>query len=129
MTLYFNCQNRGCFTEQYEWDFAMFNGCFGPGKIRPTDIDGLVERNGHGLVIETKAKTVQSVPVGQMRTLEWFARDLKQTVLVMFGDPNAPERAFALYPGGRRVDIEPANVETVRDFVSRWFIWAESTAS
>lgn len=103
----------------------MFDGCFGTGRIRPTDIDGLVERNGHGLFIETKAKTVQSIPVGQMRTLEWFAKGLNQTVLVMFGDPNVPERAFALYPGGRRFDFENANVETVRDFVARWFVWAE----
>lgn len=103
----------------------MFNGCFGSTNIRPTDVDGLIERNGHGLFIETKAKTVQSIPVGQMRTLEWFAKGLNQTVLVMFGAPNFPERAFALYPGGLRHDFEHVDVETMRDFVTRWFAYAE----
>jgi hypothetical protein len=28
------------------WDWVCLDGCFGDTKIRPTDIDGLVERRG-----------------------------------------------------------------------------------
>lgn len=107
------------------WDYSMLDGCFGDTKIRPTDVDGLIERNGHGLFIETKGRDVQSIPVGQMRTLEWMSIGLNQTVLVMFGEPNRPERAFALYPGGLRADFVYVNADVIRDFVSRWFAWAE----
>ena len=35
----------------FDWDFLK--GCW-TGKIEPMDIDGLVERNGHFLLFETK---------------------------------------------------------------------------
>jgi hypothetical protein len=35
-------------------DWAFFDGCFGTTRIRPTDIDGCVERNGKILFLEHK---------------------------------------------------------------------------
>ena len=125
MTIHFECSSGSCFKQKHMWDYSMLDGCFGASNIRPMDVDGLIERNGHGLFIETKGKDVQTIPVGQMRTLEWMSVGLNQTVLVLFGEPNKPERAFALYPGGLRLDFVNADVDSVRDFVARWFRWAE----
>lgn len=36
-----------------EWDYAFLEDCFSR-RIRPSDIDGIVERNGHFLVLEAK---------------------------------------------------------------------------
>jgi len=129
MTIHFKCESGACFKQQHMWDYSMLDGCFGNTKIRPMDVDGLIERNGHGLFIETKGRDVEHFSVGQMRTLEWMSVGLNQTVLVLFGEPNKPERAFAMYPGGLRVDFGQVDVDKVRDFVSRWFAWAERTPS
>lgn len=126
MTVNFKCGTDACFKQSHIWDYSMFDGCFGSSNIRPMDIDGFVERNGKALFIETKGGNVGQIPVGQMRSLEWMARGIGQTVLVMFGNPGNPERAFALYPGGLRRDWNPATVDDMRDFVARWFSWAES---
>lgn len=47
-----SCPNDGCYFEQLPaWDDLI--ECF-PRRIRPTDIDGLVEINGHFLFLEEK---------------------------------------------------------------------------
>jgi hypothetical protein len=47
------CEDKGCYHEQLpEWDDLI--ECF-PGRIMPTDIDGMVELNGHFLFLEQKS--------------------------------------------------------------------------
>ena len=41
------------------WDWGILKGCFGDSKIEPTDMDGLVERKGHFLVLEAKQPGVK----------------------------------------------------------------------
>ncbi len=125
MTIQFECKSGACFKSEHMWDYAMFDGCFGSTNIRPMDVDGLIERNGYGLFIETKGVDVSFIPTGQMRTLEWMAVGLNQTVLVMYGKPNKPERTFALYPGGRKIDFGETTVDDMRRFVSNWYAWAD----
>lgn len=123
MTINFQCGSRRCFKSEHLWDYAFLDGCFGESKIKPMDIDGMIERHGHFLFIETKKPDVRKIPTGQMMALERLATSLNSTVLVLFGEPNAPERGFALYPGGFRDDFDVMDAGAVRDFVSRWFIW------
>ena len=40
------------------WDWGILNGCFGDTLIKPTDIDGFVERNGKFLFFETKSPPI-----------------------------------------------------------------------
>jgi hypothetical protein len=54
-----------------------------PGKVAPMDIDFMLERNGHILVIEFKPMTAK-VPAGQARTLRSLRRFAD--VWVMYGD-------------------------------------------
>jgi hypothetical protein len=47
------CADKGCYIKQLpSWDDLI--ECF-PGKIKPTDIDGMVEINGNFLFLEEKS--------------------------------------------------------------------------
>jgi hypothetical protein len=71
------------------WNWDILNGCFGTGKIKPTDIDGLVERNGQFLLIEAKGpgvpvKMAQDIVHRNLISLKCF------TVIVIWGNPGRP---------------------------------------
>ena len=102
------------------WDWACLDGCFGQTKIRPTDIDGFVERNGHFLAIETKAPTA-TIPKGQHITLDRLARLKEFTVLVVWGAPGLPERIqqWGFPP-------RPADLAEFRRTVAAWYHYADS---
>ncbi len=105
------------------WDWAILDGCFGETRIKPTDIDGFVERNGYFLAIETKAAGVE-VKQGQMIVFNKLIETGKFTVLVIWGKPGKPEKMLLItrketkeYSGG---------MDSLRFIVSKWFQYANS---
>lgn len=115
--------------EQYMagiWDWAILDGCFGSTKIKPTDIDGAVERHGYFLCLETKKPGVP-IPLGQYLFFEsWVAQG--NTVIVIWGPQNDPKKVqmfspFLPFPDGKI--WEPASVDILRQRVVNWFEWAE----
>lgn len=117
-----NIRNRDAYRDR-AWDWAFLNDCFGGTKIRPSDLDGLVERNGRFLVLEAKPAGA-SINVGQRRTLAALASLPNFTVLVLYGEPNKPV-AMQAWPNDR---VE-ASEDTIRAFVSAWFAWADQQAA
>ncbi len=109
------------------WDWGFLDGCFGKTGIRVTDIDGMVERNGRFLVIETKSNGA-NIPIGQQRMFQAMADDGKFTVIVVWGDANQPTKMRITAHNGTRVVIveKPANIEDLQDAVKRWFVYADS---
>ena len=109
------------------WDWSCFNDCFGNSRIRVSDLDGIVERNGKFLVLEVKSHGA-SVPIGQQRMFNAMAETGAFTVVVLFGETNAPQRMrVTTRHNGRVVSVEkPADMDTVRDMVKRWFDFANS---
>lgn len=77
------------------WDWGILDGCFGETRIKPTDIDGFVERNGNFLVLETKKQGVK-IEYGQQKTFNELLLTGKFTVLVIWGQKDKPE-ALKLY--------------------------------
>jgi hypothetical protein len=75
---------------------AKFDGFWGwesvemafPGRIYPTDIDGLVERKGHFLLFETKgiddAGNLRPIPMGQKITLRSLHKLGTFTILIVW---------------------------------------------
>lgn len=103
------------------WDWGILRGCFGTTNIEPTDIDGLVERNGHFLVIETKRPGVM-VPLGQDIMFRSFVKACGAVVIVVWGERNSPAalRVYSTqHPDGRNEDN--AGIERLRLLVTRWF--------
>lgn len=71
------------------WDWEFLNKCFTRG-IKVSDIDGIVERNGFFLVLETKRPTAGQ-PTGQRILFEQMVRTGKFVVIYIWGEPNEPD--------------------------------------
>ena len=106
------------------WDWGCLDGCFGDTRIKPTDIDGFVERNGRFLVIETKEPTA-SIPKGQEITLQALARTGLFTIMIVWGHPGKPERIRLFSARGERY-FGDANLDKLRDLVKGWFRYANT---
>lgn len=100
------------------WDWSFLNDCFGETKIRVTDVDGLIERNGHFLLIETKMPK-QEIPVGQAILFEKFAREERHHVLIVWGYKNKP---VAAQFWGR--PVMDADEQSLKAIIRRWFKYA-----
>ena len=107
------------------WDWAILDGCFGNTHIRPTDIDGLVERNGHFLYLETKLPGT-ATNEGQERTWTSLVATKKFAVLVIWGYPGHPVSARLLFDG-QVIEYDPCDIDKLREIVKRWYAYAEKT--
>jgi len=77
----YDCERRGCYVQSLpSWD-DLIDECF-PRGIRPTDVDGLVEINGHILVLEEKGEGV-FLEEGQRKALASLATREDVTVIYM----------------------------------------------
>lgn len=106
------------------WDWAILDGCFGETRIRPTDIDGLIERRGKFFLLETKAPGAD-VPDGQMRTFDALLETGAFHILIVWGETNKPQRAM-LYKRGQHWKIDPCSIQRLREIVSNWYRYADS---
>ena len=101
------------------WDWAMLNGCFGETNIKPTDIDGFVERNGNFLVLETKKVGVE-IPPGQLITFNQLRKTNVFTIVVLWGDNKEPEY-MQVFTKSKVTEIKQCNIEVFRKVVKWWF--------
>lgn len=106
------------------WDWSCLDGCF-TGKMRPTDIDGLIERNGRFLLLEAKSSGA-TLGRGQQRTYDALLATGYFTVIVIWGHKQQPERIrVSTKHNGKVVSIEQAaNLDVLREMVRRWFVFA-----
>jgi len=106
------------------WDWACLDGCFKETKIKPTDIDGFVERNGRFLVLETKHPGAR-IPYGQEITFTRMVETGLFTVIVIWGEKNAPEE-IELRTSKTTRHYDDVDNEKLRQIVTAWFEWAEN---
>jgi hypothetical protein len=105
------------------WDWAVLDGCFGPGKIKPTDIDGMVERNGHFLYLETKGPGVP-LKMGQEIAIKNRVRDGVSTYVVIWGNPGVPEKMQVFHPAQfkRPAVVEDCDLAMLRSACQNWYV-------
>lgn len=110
------------------WDWQVLDGCFGGGNIKPSDIDGMVERNGHFLYLETKGINV-ALKLGQKIAIENRVKDGISTCVVIWGNPGAPEHMQVFRPVFYASDEAPhaCNLQDLRNFCQRWYNHADTT--
>lgn len=108
------------------WPWDWLNECFS-GGIRPTDVDGMVERNGHFLFLEGKTSG-QSIPKGQEIALKKLSLALadKVLILVLFGRPGQPT-SFREIKCGLISEPRPCNVSTIQGICRDWFLKANNS--
>ena len=105
------------------WQWCeVLKGCFGNTTIEPSDIDGIVERNGYFLVIEAKGKNAR-LSRGQEIMLRRLAKIDKFTVIVVWGDKYKPERLLVMTKEGDK-NYENINVSKLRHVVIEWWLEA-----
>lgn len=105
-----------------QWDWSIFDGCFGETKIKPTDIDGMVERNGKFLVIETKLPNVD-IPQGQLITFRSLVNLGVFSILIIWGHPGKPIKAQLLNTKTNLV-FQNVTLEKLRDIMRQWYAHA-----
>jgi len=115
-------------------EFLFLQGCFDYG-IMPTDIDGIVERNGKYLVFEEKYPGL-NLEKGQHRMLEDLNNKYGMTIFIIWGDTEIPYieemsiwrpyGTLSVYQEGRQ--RVKADINYVRYKVRQWFEWADRDA-
>lgn len=105
------------------WDWGILDGCFGDTKIKPTDLDGFIERKGKFLVIETKSPNVE-VTKGQQITFDALINTGYFTVIVVWGEANKPEKIKLITSQAQKE--YPGSIAKFREIVSRWYAWADN---
>lgn len=107
---------------RFDWDVFKEAGCFGDTKIEPMDFDGVVERNKHYLVFETKDEG-KSVPTGQEITLSNL--NDAQSFTVVFLWPKSPpfQTMEVRYRGGKVVTVK--GHDEIMAKIGAWFCWAD----
>jgi hypothetical protein len=104
--------------EEGLWDWEFLRQCFG-GNIVPSDLDGIVERNGQFLVLEGKSSGTK-IPEGQQILFENFIKSGHFTVIVLWGESNKPEKML-FTSATQQVMIDPATIKDVKDFAYKWY--------
>ena len=107
------------------WDWGILDGCFGETRIKPTDIDGFVERNGYFLFIEAKSPLVK-VPEGQRILHDRLLNTGVFTIIILWGDAytNTPTE-IQLKSNGVTRKAQKCNLEEFRSLVSRWYAYVD----
>lgn len=105
------------------WDWACLDGCFGDTPIKPTDIDGVIERNGFFLFLETKEPGVP-VKKGQRIFYTALAQKPGVSVFIVWGHPGKPE-ALQIFANNGISRPYTCDLDKLRLFVARWFLLAE----
>ena len=102
--------------------FDFLDGAI-PGGVNPSDIDQVLERNGHFLFIECK-RPHQPVPRGQQilfdRLLQLSSTDHDVRLLQVVGNP--PDKIQQRGWWGK--PLRDTSLEEVRGLVRRWWDWA-----
>ena len=112
--------NIDAYNESKLWEFSYLKPYLARG-IMPTDIDFMIESNGHFLVIEFKkpSVTIENLPKGQLMALQQLSRLPNFYVYIVWGEANIPERKSRVI--GNTV-TEPVKFDTSDfcEFVKKW---------
>lgn len=101
------------------WDWGILNGCFGTAPIAATDVDGLIERRGLFLVIETK-RPLAHIPQGQAILQKNLVKLEKFTVLNVWGYQNEPVQMQIITKDQVGQPL-PCNIVAFRRVVTAWY--------
>ena len=106
------------------WNWTPFNECFKPTNIRITDIDGMVERNGLFLVIETKRPNAD-IPQGQSIMFDHMVETGLFTILIVWGHTDQPKIILKMTKGLKK-KYNNCDVGKLKLLIREWFIYADN---
>jgi hypothetical protein len=113
-----NIKDRKVFAERL-WDWEFLNDCW-EGRIRPTDIDGVVERNGYFLFLEGKPLRGK-LGDGQKILFKMLTKEFKKSsVFILYGEPGYPKE-YQQIIGGKILNKKSCNTKEIKRIFSTWF--------
>jgi len=123
----FNEHPSAGFDGIFDWDWITeeIKKVSPSSKITPTDIDCVVERNGHYLIIETKNPGI-IIPRGQEILLNNLIHAKDFTVIRLWGKAETEEfnKVFGKVGGNWGQKINLYGLEVARMSICEWFRWA-----
>lgn len=128
--LRWNCQEgKKCYIEQVLPNWSIFNECFRPTKIRVTDVDGLVERNGQFLFIEVKQR--KSIPQGQQILFKKLTHNAPHISVLVLYAPGAGQdmniQAYTVFRAGQmKHEWTETDTKQIQGFITQWFQRAQN---
>lgn len=120
------CDDGNCYYEQLpNWDDLI--ACL-PRDIRPTDVDGMVEINGHVLFLEEKRPGVM-LHEGQRRAL--WSLSGRDNITTMFFRPRqalqpTTDLECLVFGNGPPQGWQPRSREWLKDWLAEWAAHADN---
>lgn len=117
--LLWDCDEQGCFNKLCRPKIEIFADCF-PRRINFGDVDGLVELNSKGLMLEWK-RVKGKIPTGQRIAHENLTKSGMFTTICVVGDAETMKcSCYGFFHDGKWHDYREATLEDVRIFMKRW---------
>jgi hypothetical protein len=96
--------------------------------IKPADVDGMVEINGHFLFLEQKGSGVPLESLGQQRALKAL-QDLDRVSVLVFRQGAVADFEVKFMRDGREGQWLPMSLAEFRNRIEQWADWAEAQTS
>ena len=113
-----------CFNIKRRPKIEVFCDCF-PGNISFGDVDGIVEINGRGLMLEWKTDT-NKPQTGQRIMYERLTKTELITVLLVVGNAETMEVSkMGTFFKGKQSALKNADLNAVKSRIKRWVTWAK----
>ena len=122
-----DCEKSGCFNKERRPKIEIFCDCF-PGKINFGDVDGIVEINGRGLMLEWKTSMKKlTFPIGQKIMYERLTSGRKLTVLGIIGDAKTMVCSkYCIFWDGKQGQWIDSDLKEIKNRIKQWVEWAKS---
>lgn len=118
-----DCLRRGCFNVLKRPKIEVFSDCFAHG-INFGDVDGIVERRGHFLLLEWKPGA-GAVGTGQQILHNALLQIPQFTIVVAHGNPDTMQvHSFVLRKGTYREEAQ-GDLDALKARIRAWFAFAE----
>lgn len=132
-TFIHDCDTQGCWIKAHAAPFDLLADAFG-GAIRPTDIDGQVERKGYFLTVEWKQRGAD-IPQGQRLMFENLTRTLHPegqrhtafTVFIVWHEAGRPYDVYQMcsFREGKQRPIYRTDISGIWDACFAWYVRIE----
>lgn len=118
------CENVVGFDGVFHWGWVLEAMGYDEGitRIQPMDFDGVIERNYHYLIFETK-DIEKKISQAQEWTLQRLRKAKSFTIMKVWGKIK-PE-CFEISSGKQSTTTTGVGIEKAKEAVKKWFEWAD----
>lgn len=114
-----DCEKQGCFNRLRRPKIEVLSDCL-PGKFGFSDVDGIIEFEGRGLLLEWKCKST-FIPEGQSIMYHKLTRTGLLSVLVIHGNAETMKvKEYCWFKHGRKSCWVKSDLDGVRGEIGGW---------